>query len=152
MGLAHRSLVSPCRSFFLFPPLLSLFFFQNDSLEHRSFIAFCVNQRRSSLFLSLFTFLITYAIILRVPLDSAGAGPQQQSIQRAFEVAITANKSTLIQYHFICYASLLTVQDKNVMVKNIQVLGFTDNNKNKKISVLQQLYISDCFQNRFLNY
>ena len=29
-------------------------------------------------------------------MDSAGAGPRQQSIQRAFEVAITANKSTLI--------------------------------------------------------
>ena len=40
--------------FFLFPLFLSLFFFQDDSLEHRSFIAFCVNQGRSSLFLSLF--------------------------------------------------------------------------------------------------
>ena len=41
-------------------------------------LAFCVTQGRSSLSLSLFfTFLITYAIILRVPLDPAGAGPRQ---------------------------------------------------------------------------
>ena len=32
MGLTHQSLVSPCHSFFLFSPLLSVFFFQDDSL------------------------------------------------------------------------------------------------------------------------
>ena len=46
MGLAHRSLVSPCHSFFLFPPFLSLFFFQDDSLEHRSFIGFLCKSRK----------------------------------------------------------------------------------------------------------
>ena len=36
MGLAHQSLVSPCHSFFLFFFLsLSLFLFQDDSLENR---------------------------------------------------------------------------------------------------------------------
>ena len=38
-------------------------------------LAFCVNQGRSSLFLSPFTFLITDAIILRESLDPTGAGP-----------------------------------------------------------------------------
>ena len=40
-------------------------------------LAFCVNQGRSSLFLSPFTFLIADAVILRDSLDPAGAGPQQ---------------------------------------------------------------------------
>ena len=35
MGLAHWWLVSPCQSFFLISPFLSLFFFQDDSLGHR---------------------------------------------------------------------------------------------------------------------
>ena len=38
-------------------------------------LAFCVNQGRSSLFLSPFTFHITDAIILRESLDPTGAGP-----------------------------------------------------------------------------
>ena len=41
-------------------------------------LAFCVNQWRSSLFLSPFTFLIAYTIILRDFLDPAGAGPQHR--------------------------------------------------------------------------
>ena len=127
MGLTHQSLVSPCHSFFLFSPLLSVFFFQDDSLGaqglsdftflpgllrpdwegalhlHRgggvlrphpterapaasmnrassmsgALLAFCVNQGRSSLFLSPLTFLIADAVILRDSLDPAGAGPQQ---------------------------------------------------------------------------
>ena len=44
-------------------------------------LAFCVNQGRSSLFLSpFFTFLIADAVILRIPLDPAVAGPQQIAI------------------------------------------------------------------------
>ena len=39
-------------------------------------LAFCVNQRRSSLFLSPFTFLIADAVILKDSLDPAGAGPR----------------------------------------------------------------------------
>ena len=78
MGLTHWSLVSPCHSFFLFSPFLSLFFFQDGSLEHRSFIGFlCKPRKIKPLSLSLFPFLIAYAVILRVPLDPAGAGPQQ---------------------------------------------------------------------------
>ena len=48
MDLAHQSLVSPCHSFFfpLFPPFLSLFFFQDDSLEHRSFIGFLCSSKK----------------------------------------------------------------------------------------------------------
>ena len=34
-------------------------------------------EDQASLSLSLFPFLIAYAVILRVPLDPAGAGPQQ---------------------------------------------------------------------------
>ena len=41
-------------------------------------LAFCVNQGRSSLFLSPFTFLIAYAVILRDSLDPVGAGPWQE--------------------------------------------------------------------------
>ena len=41
---------------------------------------FYVNQGRSSLFLSPFTFLIADTVILRDSLDPAGAGPQQPSI------------------------------------------------------------------------
>ena len=43
MGLTHWSLVSPCRSFF---PFLSLFLFQDDSLEHGSFIGFLCLSRK----------------------------------------------------------------------------------------------------------
>ena len=43
-------------------------------------LAFYVNQGRSSLFLSPFTFLIADTVILRDSLDPAGAGPQQPSI------------------------------------------------------------------------
>ena len=128
MGLVHRSLVSPCRSFFPFPSFslsvllsgcllgaqgLSEFTFlpgflrpnwegalplhQGGDVLHPhpterapaasvnrassvsgALLAFCVNQGRSSLFLSPFTFLIADAIILRVPLDPAGAGPQHK--------------------------------------------------------------------------
>ena len=46
MRLAHQSLVSPCNSFFPFSPFLSLFFFQDDSLEHRSFIGFLCLSRK----------------------------------------------------------------------------------------------------------
>ena len=46
-------------------------------------LASCVNQGRSSLFLSPFTFLIAYAIILRESLDPAGAGPQQSMTTEA---------------------------------------------------------------------
>ena len=46
MGLAHQSLVSPSRSFFLFSLFLSLFFFQDDSLEHRSFIGILCKPRK----------------------------------------------------------------------------------------------------------
>ena len=40
-------------------------------------MAFCVNQE-DQVSLSLFTFLIAYTIILRIPLDLAGAGPRHQ--------------------------------------------------------------------------
>ena len=44
--------------FFLFPPFLSLFFFQDDSLEHRSFIGFlCKSRKIKPCFL--FSILIT---------------------------------------------------------------------------------------------
>ena len=47
MGLAHRSLVFPCLCFFPFLSFsLSLFFFQDDSLEHRSFIGFLCKPRK----------------------------------------------------------------------------------------------------------
>ena len=41
-------------------------------------LAFCVNEGRSSLFLSPFTFLIAGAVILRDSLDPTGAGPWQE--------------------------------------------------------------------------
>ena len=76
MGLAHQSLVSPCNSFFPFSPFLSLFFFQDDSLEHRSCIGFlCKPRKIKPVCLCLFTFLTAYAIILRVSLDPAGIQP-----------------------------------------------------------------------------
>ena len=40
-------------------------------------LAFCVNQEDQAS-LSLFTFLIAYTIILRIPLDPAGAGPRHR--------------------------------------------------------------------------
>ena len=77
MGLSHQSLVSPCHSFFLFSPFLSLFFFQDDSLEH-SFIDFlCKPKKIKPLSLLFYLSLITYAIILRVPLDPTEARPRQ---------------------------------------------------------------------------
>ena len=86
MGLAHQSLVSPCNSFFPFSPFLSLFFFQDDSLEHRSFIGFlCKPRKIKPLSLPLFTFLIADAIILRVPLDPAGAGPQHSPVSEILQ-------------------------------------------------------------------
>ena len=79
MGLVHRSLVSLCHSFFSFSLLFSLCSsFRMTPWNTGALLVFCVNQRRSSLFLSPFTSLITYAIILRVPLDPAGAGPQKR--------------------------------------------------------------------------
>ena len=92
MGLTHRSLVSPCCSFFPFPSFspFSLFFslcssFRMTPWNTRALLAFYVNQGRSSLFLFLFfffflNFLIADAVILRVPLDPAGAGPWQGSM------------------------------------------------------------------------
>ena len=57
MGLAHRSLVSPCRSFFFFFLLFSLCSsFRMTPWNKGALLAFCVNQRRSSLFLFPFYF------------------------------------------------------------------------------------------------
>ena len=76
MGLVHQSLVSPCHSFFLFSPFLSLFFFQDDSLEHRSFIDFlCKPKKIKPLSFLFYLSLIAYAVILRVPLDPTEARP-----------------------------------------------------------------------------
>ena len=116
MGLAHRSLVSPCHSFFPFLSFslsssfrmipwgtgaLWVHFFawasktrsgrrpasssgrgrpassphQEGPCGLHEWSKFYVNQGRSSLFLSPFTFLIADAVILRDSLDPAGAGP-----------------------------------------------------------------------------
>ena len=75
MGLAHQGLVSVCHSLFPFLSFSLCSSFRMTSRNIGALLAFCVNQGRSSLFLSPFTFLIADAIILRVLLDPAGAGP-----------------------------------------------------------------------------
>ena len=63
--------------FFLFSPFLSLFFFQDDSLEHRGFIGFlCKPRKIKPLSLLFYLSLIADAILLRESLDPAGAGPR----------------------------------------------------------------------------
>ena len=78
MGLDHQSLVSPCHSLFPFLSFSLCSSFRMTPWNTGDLLAFCVNQGRSSLFLSPFTFLIADAIILRLPLDPAGAGPQHK--------------------------------------------------------------------------
>ena len=57
MGLAHQSLVSPCRSFFPFSLLFSLCSsFRMTPWNKGALLAFCVNQGRSSLFFFPFYF------------------------------------------------------------------------------------------------
>ena len=58
-------------------------------------LAFCVNQGRSSLFLSPFTFPITDAVILRESLDPAGAGPRQSMTTEAKLYTWEETKSSL---------------------------------------------------------
>ena len=51
-----------------------------ESSVSGTLLAFCVNQGRSSLFISCFTILITDAVLLRESLDPTGAGPQYSTI------------------------------------------------------------------------
>ena len=87
MGLDHQSLVSPCHSLFPFLSFSLCSSFRMAPWNTGDLLAFCVNQGRSSLFLSLLTFLITYAIIPKVPLDPAGARPWHCKIRNKKRVS-----------------------------------------------------------------
>ena len=78
--------------FFLFPLCSS---FRMTPWNTGDLLAFCVNQGRTSLFLSPFTFPITDAVILRESLDPAGAGPRQSMTTEAKLYTWEETKSSL---------------------------------------------------------
>ena len=81
MGLTHQSLVSPCHSLFPFLSFSLCSSFRMTPWNTGALLAFCVNQGRSSFFL-FYLSLIAQAVILRVPLYPARAGPRHCQYMR----------------------------------------------------------------------
>ena len=96
MGLAHRSLVSLCRSFFPFPFFSLCSSFRMTPWNTGALLAFCVNQGRSNLCSLCFAILLPMPSSWGYPWILLGLGPSREYSVSTVEAAASARREVVL--------------------------------------------------------